>query len=506
MLLAKSGVFWMYRVLYRKWRPKVFSDVTGQDHIITTLKNEIKSKRISHAYLFTGSRGTGKTSCAKIFSKAINCPNSSDGNPCLECNICKGIDSGNILDITEIDAASNNGVENIRSIREEAFFMPSACKYRIYIVDEVHMLSTGAFNALLKILEEPPSHVIFILATTDVHKVPLTIISRCQRFNFYRILPKYIYEKLNYICKEENINIESEALNLISNISDGSLRDALSILDQFCNHGKEKVTLETVKNTLGFINNEYISKLLEYIQDNNQSEILLLIEDLYIKCINFSKVCEDIIDYFRNLLWLKTVKDPAKITLQRNLPIKFNNNNLNEIIDCIEILKNSHQNMANGSQIKYEFEICILKICNSLHKDSKIISTKKNKKESSIPELSIPAPAPQKMAEFPYWNEILDLLEKNLKSKSMVKAFKNSVAFESGNLLLIKSENSLVFEFLRDISHRDNVRSLIKQVTGKHYNLGPYKEETNPKPLQEKDLIDSFCEDALKNNISININ
>ena len=496
----------MYRVLYRKWRPRIFSDVTGQDHIITTLKNEIKSERISHAYLFTGSRGTGKTSCAKIFSKAINCPHSKDGNPCLECSICKGIDSGNILDITEIDAASNNGVENIRSIREEAFFMPSACKYRIYIVDEVHMLSTGAFNALLKILEEPPSHVIFILATTDVHKVPLTIISRCQRFNFYRILPKYIYEKLTYICKEENINIESEALNLISNISDGSLRDALSILDQFCNYSNEKVTLEIVKNTLGFINNEYISKLLEHIQKNNQSEILLLIENLYMKCINFSKVCEDMIDYFRNLLWFKTVKEPEKLTFQRNLPIKFDDNNLNEIIDCIEILKNSHQNMSNGNQTKYEFEICILKICNSLHKDLNTISKKEIKKEPSIPKLSISDRSIKKTQIFPYWNEVLDLLEKNLKSKSMVKAFKNSMAFESGNLLLIKSENSLVFEFLRDVSHRDSVRSLIKQVTGKHYNLGPYKEESPFNPSQEKNLIDSFCEDASKNNINININ
>lgn len=496
----------MYRVLYRKWRPKVFDDVIGQDHVVTTLKNEIKSEHISHAYLFTGSRGTGKTSCAKIFSKAINCPNSKDGNPCLECNICTGIDSGNILDITEIDAASNNGVENIRSIREEAFFMPSSCKYRIYIVDEVHMLSTGAFNALLKTLEEPPSHVIFILATTDIHKVPLTIISRCQRFNFYRILPKYIYEKLNYICKEENINIESEALNLISNISDGSLRDALSILDQFCNYSEEKVTLEIVKNTLGFINNEYISKLLEYIQNNNQSDLLLLIEDLYIKCINFSKACENIIDYYRNLLWFKTIKEPSKVNLELNLPIKFKNNSVNEIIDCIEILKNSYQNMTNGSQTKYEFEICSLKICNTLHKISDSISIKENNKEFPAENLSVPISSSQKIEEFPYWNDILELLEKNLKSKSMVKAFKNSKAFESGNLLLIKSENSLVFEFLRDTSHRDEVRSLIKQVTSKHYNLGPYKEEPNFKPSKEKDLIDSLCEDALKNNINVNLN
>jgi DNA polymerase-3 subunit gamma/tau len=498
----------MYRVLYRKWRPKIFDDVIGQDHIVTTLKNEIESERISHAYLFTGSRGTGKTSCAKIFSKSINCPHSQNGNPCLECSICKGIDSGNILDITEIDAASNNGVENIRSIREEAFFMPSVCKYRVYIVDEVHMLSTGAFNALLKILEEPPQHVIFILATTDIHKVPLTIISRCQRFNFYRILPRYIYDRLNYVCKKENINIESEALNLISNISDGALRDALSILDQFSSQGEEKVTLEKVKNTLGFINNEYTLKLLEHIQNNSQTDSLLLIEDLYIKCINFLKACENIIEYFRNLLWFKIIKDPSKINLQYDLPIKFENSNVNQIIDCIEILKNSYQSMFNNNQPKCEFEICVLKICSVLHEHKKCIPAthaKENKNEVSVKKSQNQQLLPKNLIEFPYWNEILNLLEKNLKSKSMTQAFKNSKAFESGNLLLIKSENSLVFEFLRDNSHRDKIRSLIKQVTGKHYNLGPYKEEACSKTSEKKDLIDSFYEDALKNNINVSM-
>lgn len=205
----------MYQALYRKYRPKNFDDVVGQEHITVTLKQEISSGRVGHAYLFTGSRGTGKTTCSKIIAKAVNCPNQQDGNPCGVCEICKGIDDGSILDVTEIDAASNNGVDNIRQLREEANFTPAVTKYRVYIIDETHMLSVGAFNALLKIMEEPPEHVIFILATTEVHKIPATILSRCQRFDFRRIDPKVIAERVKYICQQENILIDEDAASLI---------------------------------------------------------------------------------------------------------------------------------------------------------------------------------------------------------------------------------------------------------------------------------------------------
>ena len=219
----------MYRVLYRKWRPQTFSDVIGQEHITSTLAHEIESGKVSHAYLFTGSRGTGKTTCAKIFAKAVNCPHTHNGNPCNECEICKGIDDGSILDVIEIDAASNNGVDNIRDLREEANYTPVHTKYRVYIIDEVHMLSIGAFNALLKTLEEPPEHVKFVLATTEVHKLPATILSRCQRFDFHRITPENISARLKYVAGEEKIELDDDASLLIARIADGAMRDALSI-------------------------------------------------------------------------------------------------------------------------------------------------------------------------------------------------------------------------------------------------------------------------------------
>ena len=242
----------MYKALYRKWRPKYFKDVVGQSHVTETLKSEIEKNKISHAYLFTGSRGTGKTSSAKIFAKAVNCLNPKGGEPCGKCEICTEFDNDNLIDILEIDAASNNGVENIRSMREEVVFAPAKCKYRVYIVDEVHMLSTGAFNAFLKVLEEPPAHVIFILATTEAHKIPLTILSRCQRFDFYRIKNEDIAKRLEYICKKEKIKIDENSLKLISSAADGAMRDALSILDQCSNVCADNIKEDSVKNLLGF--------------------------------------------------------------------------------------------------------------------------------------------------------------------------------------------------------------------------------------------------------------
>lgn len=222
----------MYQVLYRKWRPKTFADVSGQEHITTTLLNEISTNRLNHAYLFTGSRGTGKTTCAKILAKAVNCLHPVNGNPCGECEICKGIDDGSILDIVEMDAASNRKIDDIRQIIDEVQFKPAKCKYRVYIIDEVHMLTTEAFNALLKTLEEPPEHVIFILATTEVHKLPQTILSRCQRFDFHRIPPRAIADRLLYVANQEGVTLSDSAAMLAASVADGALRDALSLLDR----------------------------------------------------------------------------------------------------------------------------------------------------------------------------------------------------------------------------------------------------------------------------------
>lgn len=297
----------MYRVLYRKWRPQTFEEVYGQPHITATLKNELVSGRVAHAYLFTGSRGTGKTTCAKILSKAVNCLSPHDGDPCNECEICRGIDNGSVLDVIEIDAASNNGVDNIRDLRDEANFTPVKAKYRVYIIDEVHMLSTGAFNALLKILEEPPEHVIFILATTEVHKLPATILSRCQRFDFKRITPEDICARLQYVAKHENITLDEDAAALIAKVADGALRDALSLLDRCC-AVDEHITSEVVTKSAGLAGRDYLMRLSECIIKKDCASALGIINELHMNSCDMERLCSEFMFHLRDLMIVKTVK------------------------------------------------------------------------------------------------------------------------------------------------------------------------------------------------------
>ena len=301
----------MYRALYRKWRPQVFSDVSGQGHITETLMNEISTGRLSHAYLFTGSRGTGKTTCAKILAKAVNCLNPQNGSPCNECEICRGIDDGSILDVTEIDAASNNSVDNIRDLRDEVNFTPAAAKYRVYIIDEVHMLSGGAFNALLKTLEEPPGHVLFILATTEVQKLPATILSRCQRFDFRRIPPEDIAARLMTVAEKENLQLSEDAALLIARVSDGALRDALSILDQ-CAGYNEPITVKTVGNAAGLLGKDYLFEISDAILNENSSAVLGIIDRLHSSSCDMERLMSELVNHFRNIMIAKTTKTPEK--------------------------------------------------------------------------------------------------------------------------------------------------------------------------------------------------
>ena len=302
----------MYQVLYRKYRPKVFADVYGQEHVTSTLKNEIKEGRIAHAYLFTGSRGTGKTTCAKILAKAVNCENSVDGEPCNECEVCKGLDNGTIYDVVEIDAASNNGVDNIRDLREEANYTPSRGKYRVYIIDEVHMLSIGAFNALLKTLEEPPSYVIFILATTEVHKIPITILSRCQRYDFKRISIDTIAGRLAELTQAEQIDVDDRALRYVARAADGSMRDALSLLDQcVAFHFGEKLTYDNVLEVLGAVDNRVFSKLFQAVLASDTKACIREIEEMIIQGRDLSQLVNDFVWYMRNLLIAKTTDEPG---------------------------------------------------------------------------------------------------------------------------------------------------------------------------------------------------
>ena len=303
-----------YTALYRKWRPRVFGDVKGQDHIVTTLQNQIRSERIGHAYLFCGTRGTGKTSVAKIFAKAVNCEHPEDGSPCGECPRCQQIQAGTSLNVVEIDAASNNGVENIREIRDQVQYPPTEGKYRVYIIDEVHMLSTGAFNALLKTLEEPPSYVIFILATTEVHKIPITVLSRCQRYDFRRITVDTIADRLKELTDAEGMAVEDRALRYVAKAGDGSMRDALSLLDQCAAfHYGETLTYENVLDVLGAVDNRVFRELFGALRSGQTKECILRLEEMVIQGRELSQFVADFIWFLRNLLILKTADEAEEL-------------------------------------------------------------------------------------------------------------------------------------------------------------------------------------------------
>ena len=298
----------MYQALYRKWRPKVFSDVIGQEHITETLKKQVAEGRTSHAYLFTGTRGTGKTTCAKILAKAVNCEHPVNGDPCCQCPSCLGLESGSFLDVLELDAASNNGVDQVRALRDEAIYAPANVKKRVYIVDEVHMLSTAAFNALLKILEEPPAHLMFILATTELHKVPATILSRCQRYSFKRILPKDIAQRLTYVAGQEHIDLTADGAELLSRLADGALRDGLSLLDQ-CAAAGGTVDSRAVLEVLGLAGNLQTAQLMRHILDRNVQAALLLLNELYAGGKDVGAVLGELSTLTRDLLLRKTAPE-----------------------------------------------------------------------------------------------------------------------------------------------------------------------------------------------------
>ena len=359
----------MYRVLYRKWRPEGFADVIGQPHVTSTLKNEIKSGRISHAYLFTGSRGTGKTTCAKILAKAVNCLNLTDGEPCGKCENCIGISKGSIMDVVEMDAASNNSVNDIREVLDEVMFTPAEAKYRVYIIDEVHMLTTGAFNALLKTLEEPPSHVVFILATTEVHKLPATILSRCQRFDFNRISPEDIADRLEYIAGEENVTLERDAAMLIAAVADGAMRDALSILDR-CIGLSENIDSAIVREATGLAGRDYLFTLADAVKNEDVPLAINTVNELHKASKSISRLCEELTEHFRTLMLLRTMKKSAHGLILMSpeelakAEIQAESISLTQIVYCIDILQMSFEKMFKGGNNKIEFETCMIKLCN----------------------------------------------------------------------------------------------------------------------------------------------
>lgn len=516
----------MYQVLYRKWRPKIFDDVVGQPQVTVTLKNELKAQRINHAYLFTGSRGTGKTSCAKIMAKAVNCLNPIDGDPCGECEICRGIDDGSILDISEIDAASNNGVSNVRTIIDEAVFSPTKAKYRVYIIDEVHMLSTEAFNALLKTLEEPPSHVIFILATTEVHKIPATILSRCQRFDFHRISPENIAKRLEFVAQNENVSLDYEAALLIASVSDGALRDSLSLLDR-CIGESENISIDVVHKAAGLAGHKHLFTLTDCIIKKDTQKSLEIIENLYNQSKDMGRLCEEIIDHFRNLMLIKTVKKPYSMMVfsageKEKAEKQSDNMSLEEIMYIITVFQNSYDKMFKGSNKRMEMELSLIKLTSEqlnssvdallsriarlerIIKNGLPIKNTKNKEIniksieiSKEEQITVPTEKNQKAEQkqnpinskqskindfdiiyknavlMEDWQEVLNILKTY--SVTIATAFKNTRAYISGEYILIDSQNELAFNLLKQPAQREKMREVVREVTGKTYKLGPYK-------------------------------
>lgn len=381
----------MHLALYRKYRSATFDEVISQEHITTTLKNQIKAGTPAHAYLFTGSRGTGKTTCAKLMAKAVNCLSPVDGNPCGECESCKAIAAG-CPDIIEMDAASNNGVDDVRALRDEVMYAPTVCRYKVYIIDEVHMLSSQAFNALLKTIEEPPPHVIFILATTEIHKVPATIASRCQQFRFSRIDVEESTKRLCEIAKKENVNITEDAARLISRLSDGGMRDAVSLLDQ-CISVSADIDEETVRTTAGIAGTEHLFTLAQYIHEQNAPEALKILDELHNQSKDLMLLLDELLSHFRNLCILSATNSdfsliPAGSGTRNDLARQTKEFTLGEIMRCMDILQDCIARTPKTAKRKTVAEMCLIRLCTPrLDSDTSALSLRLEKLENRLDKL-----------------------------------------------------------------------------------------------------------------------
>ena len=387
----------MYQALYRKWRPRTFDEVVGQEHITDTLKRQVETGRLSHAYLFTGTRGTGKTTCAKILSRAVNCEHPVNGSPCNQCPSCLGIENGSILDVLELDAASNNGVDQVRALRDEAVYTPAAVKKRVYIVDEVHMLSTAAFNALLKILEEPPAHLMFILATTELHKVPATIKSRCQQFSFKRLLPTEISARLNHVCAQEGIALSTDAAALLARLADGGMRDALSLLDQ-CAGYSETVDVPQVLDALGLAGNVETAKLMEAIAGGDAAAALETLSRLYAAGKELRSLLSELSALTRDLLIRKTAPqggaalltggydDQTMRALSDLLPPA-------RLLQMLTVLQATAADLGRSANPRTDAELCLIRLCDETLDGSVAGLTARLERLERRMEYGVPAPA-----------------------------------------------------------------------------------------------------------------
>ena len=514
----------MYQALYRKYRPRFFRDVAGQEHITSVLSKEVAEKTFGHAYLFTGSRGIGKTTCAKILAKAVNCPFEKEGEPCGECEICRGIDDGSLLDITEMDAASNRNIDDIRDLRSEANFTPAVAKYRVYIIDEAHMLTKEAANALLKIMEEPPEHVIFILATTEVHRLPATILSRCMRFDYRRMPPEVIAERVKFVCKMEHIDIDDEGAMLIGKLADGGMRDALSLLD-ICRSSDETVTAETVSRCAGLAGREYLFELTDKIAEKDISAVLGAVDKLYEGSADVSRICDELINHFRNLMIVSCAKEASailKVMPGEMLRIEKQAKEFSqpEIFHAASVLQDTLVKMSKSASKRLEFELALVKLCSpalSQSQEALLSRIEKLEKEVVLLKARGAAPAVQNLPakevvpkaepapvyeeipaepafpvqsassepEFQSWEDVVELIKG--KNRMLYSFLEGSKAYLVGGRVLIDSPNSFFIDYMqKNDDSREVIKNAITEVCGTRYGIGPYKKtekKTEDDPL-----------------------
>lgn len=555
----------MYQVLYRKWRPQTFSDVVGQEHITKTLMGAVESGRVSHAYLFTGTRGTGKTSCAKILAKAVNCEHPVNGNPCNECAACKGIDDGSVVDVVEIDAASNNGVDNIRDLREETNYMPSSVKYRVYIIDEVHMLSTGAFNALLKTLEEPPQHVKFILATTEVHKLPSTILSRCQRFDFKRISADDIVKRLKYVAENENIDLTDDGAMLIARVADGGMRDALSLLDRCSSYGK-RIDENVASDATGIAGKQHIYALVDAVIEHNCEKALNVLNSLYQNSCDIERLFSELISHFRNMMISLSVPNYKELILAseseaERIKSQAQNFKLVSVLSYMDILNDTVAQLKKGVNKRIIAEMTVIRLTSpELDTDTSSLLRRiselearldsgnftkptaaakesvkteaaaqnvsyspasaevpQNKETSVKPAVKIEektdaVPAENNTSSVVKFNKWSDVIDEIQRIDPMIAGFlNNSDAFIYDNLFLIKPSNSMLEKFIAQSEHSKMISDAVRNVIGKDYKIQLYDErilktaQTKPAETRSKNPLEDLINRAKELNIEITV-
>ncbi|MBR2088021.1 MAG: DNA polymerase III subunit gamma/tau [Oscillospiraceae bacterium] len=513
----------MYQALYRKWRPMTFADVLSQPQVTTTLQNQLRKQTTAHAYLFTGSRGTGKTTCARILAKAVNCLNPrEDGNPCLECEICKEAEAGTLSDLIEIDAASNNSVEDIRDLRDATVYTPEKCRFKVYIIDEVHMLSTSAFNALLKVMEEPPPYVKFILATTEIHKVPATIISRCQRYDFRRIRQEDLVKRLEYIAEQEHLALEPDAAELMARLSDGGMRDAISLLDRCAAFG-DTITAQITAEAAGAAGRDYLLRMMEALSAKDTAQVLQIVAELHDASKDLQRLCEELILMQRDLMLLKATGDTTLLHCMHDeipaLQKLAADTDIDTVMGTLNALQTCRERMGRAVNRRVELEMTLIRLCQAggtgavnsaeiqalqeriqqLENRPAAVAMTPQEAELTRPhKANIPEPEPEvdirtlkssDLEPLPQWQEILE--ECGRINPAVAGALGGSTAKFCKNVIFVTAENPF---FLTLFKVRENAQSLgdaIEKVTGKRFTLRARCSAQAAKPRTLEELLEN---------------